>query len=105
MSYFRETVITFDEIKPVISGHPVVMSFLSGEVIYRDDDGAPWVWAIYVERADQCGMVQITDEHGALYEAMKTLFETPEWSDRASEQFTEQKAEDYWSRRTRRAYA
>jgi hypothetical protein len=98
MSRFSEVTLTFDEIEPVIAGHAVVLGFLSGEVIYRDDDGVPFVVAMYVERADRCGKVEITSEHGALYESMKALFESDSWSDKAADQFRLNSYEAAWGR-------
>ena len=98
MSRFSEVAIIFDEIEPIIAGHAVVIGFLSGEVIYRDDDGLPYVHAMYVERADRCGKVEITSEHGALYEGMKSLFDSEAWSDKAADQFRLNSYEAAWDR-------
>jgi hypothetical protein len=82
----RSVTLPFDEIEPVISGHPVVMCFLTGEVEYWTDyEGAPYVKAIYVGRADRRGSVEITREHGALFQMMRDLFNTDEWTERAYE--------------------
>ena len=52
---------------------------------WTDYEGAPYVKAIYVGRADRRGSVEITREHGALFQMMRDLFNTDEWTERAYE--------------------
>lgn len=101
----RSVTLPFDEIEPVISGHPVVMCFLSGEVEYWTDYDGPYVKAIYVGRADGNGSVEITNEHGALYHAMVALFQSDKWIDRVSEELSANATDAAWGRAKSRRYA
>lgn len=98
----QTATLPFDEIEPVITGHPVVMGFLSGEVEYWTDyDGQPYAKAIYVERADRKGKVALTAETvgPVMFEALCKLFNSADWIDRAHEQLVEQRDENRWPRR------
>ena len=102
----QTATLPFDEIEPVITGHPVVMGFLSGEVEYWTDyEGQPYAKASYVGRADGNGSVEITNEHGALYHAMVALFQSDKWIDRVSEELSANATDAAWGRAKSRRYA
>lgn len=102
----QTATLPFDEIEPVIAGHAVVMSFLSGEVEYWTDyDGQPYVKAIYVERADRNGMVALTAETvGPVFlQSLTALFNSDSWIELANERLAEERDEDRWPRLRRTA--
>ena len=91
--------LPFDEIAPIIGGHPMTMVFIDGEAEYEwsFDDGAPWFVRAFVGRDDGKGSVLITPDMGVLHSAIRDLFSSPDYIARATDKFRDEFPEYFFA--------